>query len=170
MAENKNTIWTIGHSTRTQEEFVLALQSFWIEMLVDVRRYPGSKKYPHFNGAALQTYLPQAGIGYLHAEALGGRRKPTPNSTNTVWRNESFRGYADYTQTEAFANEITKLADIALHKRTAYMCSEAVWWWCHRAIISDQLKSGGWTVMHIMQPGVAKAHPYTSAFLETHKP
>jgi uncharacterized protein (DUF488 family) len=170
MTENKNAIWTIGHSTRSQEEFVEALQSFRIEMLVDVRRYPGSKKYPQFNIAALQTYLPQAGIGYQPETALGGRRKPKPGSTNMVWRNEAFRGYADYSETEAFEKGITRLTDLARQMRTVYMCSEAVWWRCHRAIISDYLKSSGWTVMHILDAGVARAHPYTSAFLETHSP
>jgi uncharacterized protein (DUF488 family) len=99
---------------------------------------------------------------------LGGRRKPKPDSTNTVWRSEAFRGYADYSQTEAFEKGIARLTNIALQARTVYMCSEAVWWRCHRAIISDYLKSSGWTVLHIMKADVATEHPYTSAFLETH--
>lgn len=169
MAENNRTIWTIGHSTRSAEEFVKALKSFQIEMLVDVRRYPGSKKYPHFNLSTLETYLPEAGIGYMPVEELGGRRKPKPDSANMVWKNEAFRGYADYADTEAFEAGIAKLTEVAARKRTAYMCSEAVWWRCHRAIISDHLKSRGWTVMHIMREGLAKEHPYTSAFLETHQ-
>ncbi len=168
MAENNPTIWTIGHSTRSVEEFLAALKSFQIEMLVDVRRYPGSKKYPHFNVAALETYLPEAGIGYMPEAELGGRRKPKPGSANTIWRNEAFRGYADYAETDAFKEGLAKLTAVAAQQRTAYMCSEAVWWRCHRAIISDYLKAGGWTVMHIMKEGVAKEHPYTSAFLETH--
>jgi uncharacterized protein (DUF488 family) len=168
MPETNNTIWTFGHSTRSQEEFVAVLQSFQIEVLVDVRRYPGSKKYPQFNTSALETYLPASGIRYMPEEELGGRRKPRPDSHNTAWRNEAFRGYADYTETKDFEEGIAKLTEIATQKRTAYMCSEAVWWRCHRAIISDYLKERGWTVMHIMGKGIAKEHPFTSAYLETH--
>ncbi|NDK54832.1 DUF488 domain-containing protein [Pontibacter fetidus] len=169
MAQNNPIIWTIGHSTLSAEEFVAALKSFEIEVLADVRRYPGSRKYPQFNVDALQTYLPEAGISYMPETELGGRRKPNPDSKNTVWRSESFRGYADYAETEAFKQAIADLTETALQKRTAYMCSEAVWWRCHRAIISDYLKEAGWVVMHIMKEGVAKEHPYTSAYLQTHE-
>ena len=124
--ENNRTIWTIGHSTRSREEFLAALHSFQIEVLVDVRRYPGSKKYPQFNAAALAAYLPEAGIGYLPEVELGGRRKPKPNSANTAWRSESFRGYADYAETAAFAAGLAKLTAVGALQRTAYMCSEAV--------------------------------------------
>lgn len=168
MEKQTPTIWTFGHSTRTQEEFVAALNSFDIDVLADVRRYPGSKKYPHFNVDALQAFLPEAGITYLPFTELGGRRKPKPNSENTVWRSESFRGYADYSETEEFKTAIVRLTEVALQKRVAYMCSEAVWWRCHRAIISDYLKAAGWKVMHIMKPGEAKEHPFTAAYLETH--
>lgn len=158
------TIWTIGHSTRSQEDFLNCLKSFEMEMLVDVRRYPGSRKYPQFNPSALESYLPEAGILYIQQPDLGGRRKPRPDSKNTQWRNEAFRGYADYAETDEFSNALTNLATIALRYRTAYMCSEAVWWRCHRAIISDYLKASGWTVMHIMKPNSAVEHPYTSAY------
>ncbi|WP_299990963.1 DUF488 family protein [uncultured Pontibacter sp.] len=168
MSVTNKTIWTFGHSTRSPEEFVAALQSFQIEVLVDVRRYPGSKKYPHFNVSALETYLPEAGIRYMPEQELGGRRKPRPDSPHSVWRSESFRGYADYAETKEFEDAIAKLKEVATQKRTAYMCSEAVWWRCHRAIISDYLKERGWTVMHIMNEGIAKEHPFTSAYLETH--
>lgn len=96
-------IWTIGHSARTQAEFIEVLQSFDIQVLADVRRYPGSKKFPQFNASELQSYLPAAGISYFPLAGLGGRRKPVPDSTNVLWRNESFRGYADYSETEAYA-------------------------------------------------------------------
>jgi uncharacterized protein (DUF488 family) len=168
MTAATHTIWTFGHSTRSPEEFITALHSFQIEVLVDVRRYPGSKKYPHFNVAALETYLHEAGIDYLALTELGGRRKPRSNSTNNVWKSESFRGYADYSETEEFAAGISRLTEVAVKKRVAYMCSEAVWWRCHRAIISDYLKASGWRVMHIMKEGVASEHPYTSAYLVTH--
>jgi len=170
MTEPSRTIWTIGHSTRSAEELVAALASFQIAVVVDVRRYPSSKKYPQFNAAALATYLPEAGIGYLPDVALGGRRKPRPDSTNTGWKSESFRGYADYAETPAFAAGLAQLTEVAARQRTAYMCSEILWWRCHRAIISDYLKSSGWVVRHILKEGVATEHPYTSAYLETHPP
>lgn len=159
-------IWTIGHSTRSQEDFLKSLQSFKIELLVDVRRYAGSKKFPQFNVTELQKYLPEAGIKYIQHDSLGGRRKPLPDSKNTVWRNEAFRGYADYSETKEFRSALAGLKEFASNFRTAYMCSEAVWWRCHRAIISDCLKEQGWTVMHIMKENVASEHPFSSAFLE----
>lgn len=169
MPETKpTTIWTFGHSTRSPEEFVAALQSFKIEVLADVRRYPGSKKYPHFNAQALASCLPAAGIRYLPMPELGGRRKPRPDSPHTVWRSASFRGYADYAETAPFEDAMARLTQVATHQRTAYMCSEAVWWRCHRSIISDYLKERGWTVLHIMDEGTAKEHPFTAAYLETH--
>lgn len=166
--ENRKVIWTIGHSTREQEEFIEVLLSFDIRALADVRRYPGSKKYPQFNVSELEQYLPRAGIHYLPHTDLGGRRKPHPNSVNTIWRNEAFRGYADYTQTEEFKTAINELMKVALHRQTAYMCSEAVWWRCHRAIISDHLKADGWTVMHIMKKNTAIEHPFTAGYRATH--
>ncbi len=168
MAGTNNTIWTFGHSTRSPEEFVAILQSFQIEVLVDVRRYPGSRKFPHFNASAMESYLPEAGILYVPETELGGRRKPRPNSVNIVWKSESFRGYADYTETPKFEEGIAKLTEIAAQKRTAYMCSETLWWRCHRAIISDILKERGWTVLHIMGEDTVKEHPFTSVYLETH--
>ncbi|CAN5442299.1 DUF488 domain-containing protein [soil metagenome] len=156
------TIWTIGHSTRTLEEFIEMLRCFQIEMLVDIRSYPGSRRYPHFNKEALEISLPQNNIQYLHLKELGGRRKVNPNSKNTAWRHLAFRGYADYMDTEAFKEGIIALEKIALQKPTAYMCSEAVWWRCHRSMVSDYLKAGGWKVMHIMGIGKAEEHPYTA--------
>jgi len=156
-----NTIWTIGHSTRSWEDFVLLLQSFQISVLVDIRNYPGSKRYPHFNKEAMQTSLPANSIEYIHLKELGGRRKPVEGSVNTPWRNSAFRGYADYMETDTFLKAIETLEAIADKERTVYMCSEAVWWSCHRALVSDFLKSKGWTVMHIMDVGKATEHPYT---------
>lgn len=131
------TIWTIGHSTRNFEELVEMLHSFQIEMLVDIRSYPGSRHYPHFNKEALEISLPQNNIQYTHLKMLGGRRKVNPNSKNTTWRNIAFRGYADYMETDDFKKGIEELETIAIKKRTAYMCSEAVWWRCHRSMVSD---------------------------------
>jgi uncharacterized protein (DUF488 family) len=155
------TIWTIGHSTRSLQDFLALLHSFKIEVLVDIRNYPGSKRYPHFNKEALEVSLPSNAVKYIHLKELGGRRKPVANSINTAWRNEAFRGYADYMQTAEFKKAIQKLEVIAQKQFTAYMCSEAVWWSCHRALVSDDLKSKGWTVMHIMDVGKAAGHPYT---------
>ena len=161
-------IWTIGHSTRTEAEFVDCLKSFRIQVLVDVRRFPGSKKYPHFNADALEHSLLQNHIRYIQQPSLGGRRKPLPDSKNTVWRNDAFRGYADYTASPEFVRAMQEMEGIASVYRTAYMCSEAVWWRCHRSIISDYLKEHGWTVMHILKEGSATEHPFTSAYLQMH--
>ncbi len=168
LAESKKNIWTIGHSTRSEVEFLSVLKSFQIEVLVDVRKFPGSRKFPQFNILGLEQSLPQAGIEYLQNPGLGGRRKPKTDSRNLLWNNISFRGYADYAETPEFKTALEKLLKIATKRRTAYMCSEAVWWRCHRAIISDILKFRGWTVMHIMKENTANEHPYTSVFRKTH--
>lgn len=156
-----NLIWTIGHSTRCWEDFVALLHSFNIKMVVDIRNYPGSRRYPHFNKAALEKTLPADGIEYFHLKELGGRRKAVENSDNTAWRNDAFRGYADYMQTNDFKKAIEKLEALGRKQFTVYMCSEAVWWSCHRALVSDYLKWKGWIVMHIMDIGKATEHPYT---------
>lgn len=155
-------IWTIGHSTRTFEELVQMLESFKIELVADIRSYPGSRRYPQFNKEALEISLPEKHIQYIHLEALGGRRKVSPDSKNTAWRHAAFRGYADYMETDEFKQGIKKLEDLALKQRTAYMCSEAVWWRCHRSMVSDYLKVHQWTVMHIMAVGKEEEHPYTA--------
>jgi uncharacterized protein (DUF488 family) len=154
-------IWTLGHSTRTIYEFVAILKSFHINALVDIRSFPGSKRFPHFNKENLELSLPKYDINYFHLINLGGRRKPKPDSKNIAWRNASFRGYADYMETDLFKNEIEKLEQLAEKERTAYMCSEAVWWRCHRSMVSDYLKMRGWMVMHIMDMEKAQEHPYT---------
>ena len=160
--ETNKRIWTIGHSTRTFEGFVALLQSFEISLLVDVRTYPGSRRYPHFNKEHLCTSLPQQNIEYLHMIDLGGRRKPLPDSVNSAWRHPSFRGYADYMQTPQFKAALDQLESLAAEHRLAYMCSEATWWRCHRSLISDALKVRGWEVFHIMDTDKSTLHPYTS--------
>ena len=132
--EKIKTIWTIGHSTRPFEELIEMLRSFKIEIVADVRSYPGSRKFPQTN----------------------------PDSKNIAWRHPAFRSYADYMETVDFKNGIIELEKIAHHKRLAYMCSEAVWWRCHRSMISDYLKAEGWKVMHIMAIGKETEHPYTA--------
>ncbi|MEO6884515.1 MAG: DUF488 domain-containing protein [Bacteroidia bacterium] len=163
MAKTENkTIWTIGHSTHSFEEFVAMLHVFEIDLLVDIRSFPGSRRYPHFNKEALEISLPENKIQYVHLKDLGGRRKVNPNSINTAWRLASFRGYADYMETDNFKKAICDLEEMALKQRTAYMCSEAVWWRCHRSLVSDFLKLRGWTVLHIMSATKEMEHPYTS--------
>ena len=157
----KKTVWTIGHSTRKFQELVEMLHSFNIQMLVDVRSYPGSRRYPEFNKETLEKTLPENNITYFHLKNLGGRRKVNAGSENTGWRHPAFRGYADYMETDAFKEAIKRLELIAEETRTAYMCSEAVWWRCHRSMVSDYLKVHGWRVMHIMAVGKSEEHPYT---------
>jgi uncharacterized protein (DUF488 family) len=157
------TIWTIGHSTRTIEDFIDLLRAHQIEVLVDVRHFPGSRKFPHFNQGALSDALGAAGIRYEHLVELGGRRPVHRDSHNLAWRNASFRGYADYMETQPFRDGIERLLKTARTKATAIMCSEAVWWRCHRSMIADYLKAMGVRVLHILAMNKVQEHPYTSA-------
>lgn len=156
-----STVYTIGHSTHSFEQFLEMLQSFSIKTLVDVRRLPGSRKYPQFDQENLKISLAENGIQYLYLSDLGGRRKVKKDSKNTRWNNLSFRGYADYMETEEFKNGVLKLEHIAKVQNTAFMCSEAVWWRCHRSMVSDYLKAKGWNVLHIMAAGKFMEHKYT---------
>ena len=158
--ENKN-IWTIGHSTHPIEKFIKMLKSCEIKILADIRSYPGSRYCPQYNKEILQKTLTEAGIDYIHIPGLGGRRKAKPDSINIAWKHAAFRGYADYMETDAFKKAIEELEVIATEKSMAYMCSEAVWWSCHRSLVSDYLKLQGWKVMHIMDIEKATEHPYT---------
>jgi uncharacterized protein (DUF488 family) len=162
MPDDPATIWTIGHSTRTLQEFLGLLSDYRIEAIADVRRFPGSRRHPHFASDALAATLPAHGIAYQWLPKLGGRRKVQPGSPNTAWRNASFQGYADYTATAAFAEGLAELLKLAASKRTALMCAEAVWWRCHRSIISDVLKLRGIEVIHIIDTNHSTSHPYTS--------
>lgn len=162
------TLWTIGHSTRPIEEFALLLQAHGIQLLIDVRTIPRSRYNPQFNTEALATRLADAGIGYRHAAALGGLRKPKRDSVNTGWRNDSFRGYADYMQTQTFRDALEELMAGSRLQRTAVMCAEAVPWRCHRSLIADGLVTRGWEVRHIMSETKADRHRMTSfAKIET---
>jgi uncharacterized protein (DUF488 family) len=157
-------LWTIGHSTRKIEHFISLLEENGIKLVVDVRGLPGSKRYPQFNKEALAQSLRERGIRYEHLPELGGRRKPRPDSRNTAWRNASFRGYADYMETDEFHKGIERLVDLASKVGpAAIMCAEAVWWRCHRALISDYLKVRGIEVIHIVDANKTEPHPYTSA-------
>lgn len=159
----KLRIWTIGHSTRSFEEFAAALRSFEIECLADVRSFPGSRRYPHFNKESLRVSLAQAAVEYVHLPDLGGRRRAKPDSINMAWQSKMFRGYADYMETEEFQDGIERLLELGHEHRTAIMCAEAVWWRCHRGLISDYLKASGIEVLHILTAGKAEPHPFTSA-------
>ncbi len=156
-------IWTIGHSTRTIAESIELLKSQDIQALVDVRRFPGSRRLPHFNLQPLSESLARAGIQYAHLPELGGRRRARANSPNTAWRNAGFRGYADYMMTEEFRSGIARLGALANERRTAIMCAEVLWWQCHRSLISDYLKAAGHEVIHILALGKTELHPFTSA-------
>lgn len=157
-----NTIYTIGHSTHSLEKFISMLQSFEVSMVADIRSLPGSGKYPHFNQELLSVSLEENHIHYKHLIGLGGRRRVKKDSRNTRWVKDAFRGYADYMETDDFADAIKELEKIASLQATAYMCAEAVWWRCHRSMVSDYLKLKGWTVLHIMDVGKVQEHSYTS--------
>ena len=160
----RERIWTIGHSTRSIEEFIALLAQHGIRVLADVRLLPGSKRYPHFNNDALAESLGAHGIRYEHFRELGGRRRPRPDSRNAAWRNDAFRGYADYMETAEFAAGVARLLSLASTVGpTALMCAEAVWWRCHRGLVSDYLKARGVEVLHIMDTKKADPHPWTSA-------
>src|SRR5215467_2773953 len=137
-------IWTIGHSTRDIDVFISLLEENGIKLLADVRSLPGSKRYPQFNKETLAESRNAHGIRYEHFPELGGRQKSKPDSRNTAWRNASFRGYADYMETEEFRKGVERLLDLAPEAGpTAIMCAEAVWWRCHRSLISDYVKVRG---------------------------
>jgi uncharacterized protein (DUF488 family) len=157
-------MWTIGHSTRTIDIFISLLEENGIKLVADVRSLPGSKRCPQFNRETLANSLKEHAIRYEHFLELGGRRKTKKDSRNTAWRNASFRGYADHMETEEFRTGIERLLDLASKLGpAAIMCAEAVWWRCHRALISDYLKARGIEVMHILDSNKAEPHPYTSA-------
>ena len=157
-------IWTIVHSTRAIDEFISLLEENEIRMLADVRAWPGSKRYPQFNKEALAESLTAHGIRYEHFPELGGKRKSKADSRNTAWRDASFRGYADYMETEQFQKAIERLLDVAAGTGpTAIMCAEAVWWRCHRSLVADYLKVRGVEVLHILGANKIEPHPYTSA-------
>ena len=157
-----NTVYTIGHSTRTIEEFIQILQSYEIQTVVDVRTIAASRHNPQFNEKELDKSLSRKGIGYIRMKGLGGLRHTTKASVNTAWRNASFRGYADYMQTPQFAENVEQLIKIAAEKRTAIMCAEAVPWRCHRSLIGDALLIRDVAVVDIMSEKVSRPHVLTS--------
>lgn len=157
-----NVLWTIGHSTRPIDEFVSLLNAHGVQRLVDVRTVPRSRHNPQYNKEALSKTLRSEGLLYKHMPQLGGLRKAKKESINLGWRNASFRGYADYMQTEQFGEALEELITHSTHKKTVIMCAEAVPWRCHRSLIADALVSRGWEVRHIMSATKADPHQLTS--------
>lgn len=161
MAPDKR-IWTVGHSNRDPSDFLGLLDGAGVEQIADVRRFPGSRRQPHFGADALREALAERGIAYVHLPALGGRRgAPADDSPNTGWRVASFGAYADHMATEAFRGGLEQLERAALERRTAMMCSEAVPWRCHRRLVADALVVRGWEVLDVVAPGRVAPHALT---------
>jgi uncharacterized protein (DUF488 family) len=156
------TLWTIGHSVRPIEQFLSLLAGAGIELIADVRSFPGSRRSPQYGSEALEITLAAQAIGYHWLPALGGRRKASPDSPNGAWRNASFRGYADYMSGPEFGRGLGQLLELSSKARTAIMCSEAVWWRCHRSMIADALRASDIEVMHILDPKHTVPHPMTA--------
>jgi uncharacterized protein (DUF488 family) len=154
-------ILTIGHSTQASEDFLATLVEARVQLLADVRRYPGSRRVPWTNSSELEPLLGARSIGYRHLEALGGRRRASGASANTAWKNVQFRGYADHMRSAEFAAELAELEVEARLRRTAVMCAEAQWWRCHRRMLADVLVVRGWRVLHLDLRGKATEHKLT---------
>jgi len=154
-------VWTVGHSTHSIDAFVALLIAHEIAQVVDIRTVPKSRRRPHFNADALAESLPERGMAYMHLARLGGWRRAETDSPNGAWRNLSFRGYADYAMGEEFAQGLAQLRRLAAAARTAMMCSEALWWRCHRRLVADNLVVAGDSVWHIGSDGRASPHELT---------
>ena len=155
-------MFTIGHSTRPIADFIRILDHYQIRLLADIRALPGSKYAPQFNRESLEESLHQSGVEYVHLIKLGGRRKVSPDSGNKGWRNNSFRGFADYMQTDEFAAGLQELIKLSEEKRTAIMCAEAVPWRCHRSLVADALMNNGIEVVNIFSETKSEIHHLTS--------
>ena len=151
-------IWTIGHGTRTIDEFVSVLRQAGVVTLVDIRTFPGSRRHPQFGQAALRASLAEAGVAYMHLAGLGGRRKPAPGSPHVALRVEAFRAYADHMATNEFQRDLARLEAVASVTPTAYMCAETLWWRCHRRMLSDLLTVRGCEVIHLLGPDTSEPH------------
>ena len=152
------SVFTLGHSTRPMGEFLDLLREHGVEVLVDVRRYPMSRRHPQFSRDSLAASHQEGGIQYMHEPGLGGRRATRPGSPHTAWRVEAFRGYADHMETPEFQDALGRLMDRAARETVAILCAEAVPWRCHRRLISDALVARGVEVRHILGPGRADPH------------
>lgn len=166
---SKIKLFTIGHSTRSLDEFLSLLREFKIAVLIDIRRYPGSRRFPHFNRQSLEKTLPAGGIEYLWLEDLGGRRSGPgiDESLNPGLRHPAFRNYADYMQTEQFRSVVMQLISIAPEKTAAIMCAEKLFWKCHRRLLSDYLVTQGILVEHIMESGRLQPHKLSAGAVVT---
>ncbi|OQP80309.1 hypothetical protein IA54_004915 [Xanthomonas phaseoli pv. syngonii LMG 9055] len=156
--DDAGKLWTIGHSTRTWEAFVALLRAHRIEALVDVRRSPGSRRYPWFASDTMAQALEAASVRYLWLPVLGGRRKAQPGSPNGAWRNAAFQGYADHMASADFGAGLEQAMATARERRTALMCAEALWWQCHRRLIADLLLHRRWQVLHILGDTAVQPH------------
>jgi uncharacterized protein (DUF488 family) len=155
-------VWTIGHSTRSIDEFLRVLAAYRIETVADVRRFPGSRRHPQFGGEALATSLRSQAVEYAWIAQLGGRRRRTDAAAPSAWRHPSFQAYGEHIASDEFAEGLHRLLHLAQASRTAIMCSELLWWRCHRAIISDVLVFAGVAVTHILTAEQSTPHSYTS--------
>ena len=164
----RDPIYSVGHSIHTADAFLALLQGHGIRQVADVRLIPKSARHPHFAGERLRPLLESNGILYRHFPNLGGRRKPRPDSVNTAWRVEAFRGYADYMRTDTFRQALDQLLEFAISTRTAVMCAEAVWWQCHRRLLADTLLVRGMPVLHILSTAAPKPHEL-SEFAREHQ-
>lgn len=151
----------MGHGTLAAEQFAAVVRAAGVKTVVDVRRYPASRRHPHFSGEAMAAWLPANGVDYRWLAALGGRRRPSPDSPNTAWRNEQFRAYADHMATDEFAAGVDQLKELAVHVPVAVMCSEAVWWRCHRRLLADHL---------VLVEGISVYHVFHDCRLTPHEP
>jgi uncharacterized protein (DUF488 family) len=154
-------LYTIGHSNQPLDSFLAALTPNAVSLVVDVRRFPSSRRHPQFSGPRLAASLAAIGIDYRHAPELGGHREPAPDSPNVAWREDAFRGYADYMETEEFRRAIATLVDEAATRSLTIMCAERAWQHCHRGLIADYLKAQGHHVVHILDADTTEPHPYT---------
>lgn len=150
------SIWTVGHSNHPIEKFVGILRAHRIERVIDVRRFPVSRKWPHFDAESLAKSLPAAGIDYAGMPELGGRRKPSPSSPHVAWRVDAFRGYADFMDSEEFARSLARATDLARDRRSALTCAESLPWRCHRSILADAFLARGWEVLEILSEREAR--------------
>lgn len=159
-------LYTIGHSNRTWEEFLGLLRSHGVRCIADIRMFRGSRRHPWFAEASMREALGLAGVEYVALKELAGRRRHNPDSPNTAWRNESFQAYADLMETEEFRRGVGVLLDLAGRQPTAMLCSEALWWRCHRMLVSDYLKAHGHDALHILGPEAPEAHPWSTTARE----
>lgn len=159
-------VYTLGHSNRTWEDFLDLLRTHGIRCVVDIRMFRGSRRHPWFSEASMREALSTAGLEYVALKELAGRRRHRSGSPNTAWRNESFQAYADLMETDEFRQGVAALLDLAQRQPTAMLCSEALWWRCHRMLVSDYLKAHGHDALHILGPEAPEAHPWSTTARE----